>query len=114
MKVGRRVLLAIVASPLLAAVAGVVLAPTVLHPLRRNLTTEQVRQANEKFARVGAVREEFTVRAADGVVLRGWKVRAARANGNWVLLLHGRSHNRFVMLPHAELLLTAGYGVVMM
>jgi hypothetical protein len=30
------------------------------------------------------------------------------------LLLHGRSHNRFVMLPHAEFLLKAGYNVVMM
>jgi alpha-beta hydrolase superfamily lysophospholipase len=108
------VLLVIVAPPLLAGVAGLVLAPTVLHPLRRKLTAEQVRQANEMFARVGAVREEFTVRTTDGVVLRGWKVRAARANGNWVLLLHGRSHNRLVMLLHAEFLLTAGYSVVMM
>ena len=31
-----------------------------------------------------------------------------------MLLLHGRSHNRFAMLPHAEFLLAAGYNVVIM
>jgi dipeptidyl aminopeptidase/acylaminoacyl peptidase len=109
-----RILLTIVALPILAAVAGLILAPTVLHPFRRILTAEQVRKADEVFTRVGAMREEFAVRAPDGALLRGWKVRAARPNGSWVLLLHGRSHNRFVMLPHAEFLLSAGYNVVMM
>jgi alpha-beta hydrolase superfamily lysophospholipase len=109
-----RILLTIVALPILAAVAGLILAPTVLHPFRRILTAEQVRKADEVFTRVGAMREEFAVRAPDGALLRGWKVRAARPNESWVLLLHGRSHNRFVMLPHAEFLLSAGYNVVMM
>lgn len=109
-----KILLVIVILPILAAVAGLILAPTVLHPLRRTLSAEQVRKADEVFTRVGAMREELTVHAPDGAMLRGWKVRAARPNGSWVLLLHGRSHHRFVMLPHAEVLLLAGYNVVMM
>jgi hypothetical protein len=76
-----RILLTIVALPILAAVAGLILAPTVLHPFRRILTAEQVRKADEVFTRVGAMREEFAVRAPDGALLRGWKVRAARPNG---------------------------------
>jgi uncharacterized protein len=108
------ILLALIALPILGAEAGLILAPTVLHPFRRNLTTEQVQKADEVFGRVGAAGEEFTVRAPDGAPLRGWKVRTARPNGSWVLLLHGRSHNRFVMLPHSEFLLAAGYDVVMM
>src|SRR5262249_39068068 len=35
-------------------------------------------------------------------------------SGNWVLLLHGRSRNRSVMLPYAEFLLGAGYNVLIM
>jgi uncharacterized protein len=114
MKVARNALLAILGLPVLAAAVGVVLAPTVLRPFRRKLSAEQVRKADEVFTRVGATREELAVRAPDGALLRGWKVRAARPYGSWVLLLHGRSHNRFVMLPHAEFLLAAGYNVVMM
>src|SRR5262245_12191978 len=108
MRIVRKILLVVVALPVLAAVAGVLLAPTVLHPFRRKLTQEQIRQAGQEFSRLAATPEDFAVRAPDGAVLRGWKVRAARPNGNWVLLLHGRSHNRFVMLPQAEFLLAAG------
>jgi alpha-beta hydrolase superfamily lysophospholipase len=54
------------------------------------------------------------VTAQDGVVLRGWKVRAAHPNGDWVLLLHGRSQNRLSMIRYAEFLLGSGYSVVMM
>ena len=38
----------------------------------------------------------------------------AGPNGDWVLLLHGRSHNRSAMLSYAEFLVAAGYSVVMM
>jgi pimeloyl-ACP methyl ester carboxylesterase len=114
MKIVLRALLVLIALPALAAVAGVILAPTVLHPFHRRLTAEQIRKSDEVFAGLGAVREEFGVRAPDGADLHGWKVRAARPNSSWVLLLHGRSHNRFVMLSHAEFLLAAGYNVLMM
>ena len=54
------------------------------------------------------------MRAADGALLRGWKVRAAKPNGAWVLLFHGVADNRYGMTEHARLLLQAGYNVVMM
>ncbi|HET9400237.1 MAG TPA: alpha/beta fold hydrolase [Candidatus Acidoferrales bacterium] len=100
--------------PLAAAVAGAVLGPTVLHPHRDALSREELNDARAGFSMVGAVPQDVTVRASDGAVLRGWKVPAPHPKGAWVLLLHGRSHNRTAMLPYAKLLLNAGYGVVMM
>jgi len=46
--------------------------------------------------------------------LRGWKAGAAGPNGAWVILPHGRSHNRLMMLDYAEFLRAAGYRVAMM
>ena len=66
------------------------------------------------FAQSGAKREDFLVTAPDGAVLHGWKVRAAHTNGDWVLLLHGRSQNRMSMIGYANFLLASGYSVVMM
>jgi Serine aminopeptidase, S33 len=97
----------LIAMPLLSAVAGLLLGPTVLHPFRRRLTVRQIAQADQAFQGLNAIRE-------DGILLGGWKVRASHPNGDWVLLLHGRSHNRSVMLPYAEFLLAARYSVVMM
>jgi uncharacterized protein len=104
----------IIALPVLSALAGLVLGPTVLKPFRRRLTVRQIAQADQIFNGLSATREDFIVRANDGILLDGWKIRPSHANGDWVLLLHGRSHNRSVMLPYAEFLLAAGYSVVMM
>ncbi len=100
--------------PLLAAGTGGLLGSGILHPVRRPLTPELIAQADQVFMRLGATREEFDVQAPDGILLRGWKVRAPPPNGDWVLLFHGVSDNRAGMLGHAEFLLRAGYGVVMM
>jgi len=54
-------------------------------------------------------RNSFDVRASDGVLLRGWKVTAAKPNGNWVLVYHGVADNRMGVLEHARMLLLAGY-----
>jgi uncharacterized protein len=89
-------------------------APSFLHPPRRALTADLVQQADSSFAGIGAHGEEFGVRAPDGVLLRGWKVRAAQPNGSWVLLFHGVADNRMGVLEHALILLQAGYGVTMM
>ncbi|HKO04917.1 MAG TPA: alpha/beta fold hydrolase [Candidatus Acidoferrales bacterium] len=86
----------------------------ILHPQRRALTPELVARAEEAFARAGAVREDFVVAAPDGARLRGWKVRAAHPNGDWVLLFHGVSDNRAGMTGQAEMLLRHGYSVAMM
>jgi uncharacterized protein len=110
-----RIILIIVLFPaLLSAVAGWMGAGGFLHPERRALTPDMVRDADVTFGQIGAHREEFDVRAPDGALLCGWKVRAAKPNGSWVLVFHGVADNRYGMTEHARLLLQSGYGVVMM
>src|SRR5438552_6377505 len=100
--------------PLLSAVAGWMAAPGFLHPEKRELSPDMVHDADITFAQIGARREEFDVRAPDGSMMRGWKVRAAQRNGSWILVVHGVADNRYGMTEHARLLLQSGYGVVMM
>ncbi len=110
-----RILLLLVLFPaVLSMVAGWMGAPGFLHPEKRAFTVDMVRDADVTFKEIGAHREDFEVRAADGALLRGWKVRAAKPNGAWVLLFHGVADNRYGMTEHARLLLQAGYNVVMM
>jgi uncharacterized protein len=97
----------------LPAMCGI-LGPIILHPVRREITPAQVAQADQSFACVHAKRQDFGVVAQDGVQLRGWKVRPAQPNGDWVLLLHGRSQNRLTMIGYADFLLAKGFSVVMM
>lgn len=66
------------------------------------------------LARTAAAKQDFDVRAADGAVLRGWKIYPPHPNGDWVLLFHGVSDNRTGNLGHAEFLLHHGYRLVMM
>jgi alpha-beta hydrolase superfamily lysophospholipase len=110
-----RILLVLLLFPaLLAAGVGWLVGPMFLHPLRRELTPALVQQADATFLRIGARREDFDIKARDGVLLRGWRVRAAKPNGDWVLVCHGVADNRIGVIGHAQLLLVAGYGVVMM
>ena len=98
----------------LAAVAGWLAGPAFLHPIRRELTPELIREADTSFAVTGATREDFEVSAPDGAVLRGWKVLPRNPNGNWVLLFHGVADNRVGVIGQSQFLLRAGYSVVMM
>src|SRR5271155_358141 len=100
--------------PLLAAVGGWLAGPTFLHPIRRELTPDLIREADADFASIHAQREDFTVIAPDGITLRGWKVRPQNPNGSWVLVFHGVADNRVGGVGQACLLLRAGYSVVMM
>jgi uncharacterized protein len=100
--------------PLLAAVAGWVSAPWYLHPIRRELTADLLREADASLAVTGSHREDFNVRAPDGVTLRGWIVTPTQPNGSWVLLFHGVADNRVGVIGQSEFLLRAGYSVVMM
>jgi uncharacterized protein len=100
--------------PFLAALAGWLVGPAYLHPIRRKLTPDLIREADASFAVSGGHREDFNVRAPDGVMLRGWKVSAPQPNGSWVLLFHGVADNRVGVIGQSEFLLRAGYGVVMM
>ncbi|MGB7846583.1 MAG: alpha/beta fold hydrolase [Candidatus Acidiferrum sp.] len=110
-----RVLLILLFAPsVVAMVLGWLVAPAFLHPVRRPLTTDLVRQADVSFAQIGVYRQPFDVRAPDGVLLHGWKVRAPQPNGSWVLLFHGVADNRTGILEHSLFLLRAGYGVTLM
>src|ERR1700682_730606 len=100
--------------PLLAAVAGWLSGPAFLHPIRRQLSPDLIREADASFAVTGATRQDFDVRAPDGAPLRGWKVRPKNPNGSWVLLFHGVADNRIGVIGQSEFLLRAGYSVVMM
>jgi alpha-beta hydrolase superfamily lysophospholipase len=100
--------------PLLAAVVGWLASPALVRPIRRELTPDLIREADSSFAATGAAREDFDVRASDGVLLRGWKVRPKNPNGIWVLLFHGQADNRVGTIGQSEFLLRAGYSVVMM
>jgi uncharacterized protein len=108
-----RILLAlIVLSPGIAALVGHLIGPGILHPA--NLDPERLEQTAQMLERTDATKEDFDVRAPDGVELRGWKIRPPSPTGDWVLLFHGMSDNRSGVLGHAEFLLRHGYSVVMM
>ena len=100
--------------PVIAAIAGWIVAPWFLHPVRRVLTPDLVHSADIGFAQIQAKREDFSVKARDGMLLHGWKVRAAQPSGDWVILFHGVADNRMGVVEHALVLLPAGYDVVMM
>ncbi len=100
--------------PLLAAVAGWLPGPAFLHPIRRELTPDLIREADASFAATGATREDFEVQAPDRAPLRGWKVLSKNPNGNWVLVFHGVADNRVGVIGQSEFLLRAGYSIVMM
>lgn len=110
----RILLIVVFFPPLLSSVAGWVAGPGFLHPIRRELTPDLIRDARNSLLPMGKACEEFDVRAPDGVQLRGWKVRAAHPNGSWVLVFHGVADNRVGTVEHARMLLPAGYGLVMM
>src|SRR5271169_5100775 len=110
----RILLILLLLPPILAGIAGWLVAPGFLHPIRRELTPDLIREANASFAHSGGHREDFNVRAPDGILLHGWIVRPGRPNGNWVLLFHGVADNRVGVIGQSEFLLRAGYSVVMM
>jgi uncharacterized protein len=113
-RLARILLILLLFPPLLAALAGWLVAPSFLHPIRRELARDLIREADVSFAVTHSNRQNFEVRASDGVVLRGWKVTPPQPNGSWVLLFHGVGDNRVGVIGQSELLLRTGYSVVMM
>jgi hypothetical protein len=116
MRRGTSIALAVVVVlALLCAASGFIgnaIGPGVLHPA--NLNPDRLQEAEQTFERTNAIKTDFTVRANDGIELRGWKVVPPSANGDWVLLFHSVSDNRTGDLGHAEFLLRHGYSLVMM
>lgn len=110
----RTLLILLLVPAILSIVIGWLAAPAFLHPIRRPLTPDLVQQADASFAQIGVHRVPLDVRAPDGILLHGWKVRAAQPNGSWVLLFHGVADNRMGVLEQALFLLRAGYSVTLM
>lgn len=110
----RIALILLLLPPLLAAVAGWIVAPWYLHPIRRELTPDLIREADASFAVTHSLRQDFEVGAPEGIHLRGWIVTPPNPNGSWVLLFHGVADNRIGVIGQSEFLLRAGYGVIMM
>jgi alpha-beta hydrolase superfamily lysophospholipase len=110
----RIILILLLFPPVFAALGGWLAAPAFLHPIRRPLSPDLIRQADAGFSLVHARREDFDVRASDGALLRGWKVRAANPNGSWVLAFHGVADNRVGVAQLSEFLLRAGYNIILM
>ena len=100
--------------PILAAIGGWLAGPAFLHPIRRELTPDLIREADASFAATHSTREDFEVTAPDGATLRGWKVRPKDPNGSWVILFHGVADNRVGVVGQSEFLLRAGYSILMM
>jgi len=108
-----------VALSLLTALVGYWWMPGELHPLRRPLSAELIAQFDSTIRASGAQREDFNVRAPDGILLRGWIAQPAAtllpgAVSDWVLLFHGVADNRTGVIGQAGFLLRADYGVVML
>jgi uncharacterized protein len=107
-------IIVLLVAPALSSFAGSFVGTGILHPYRKPLTPESLERADQMFARANAAKEDFTVRASDGVELRGWKVRPPAPTGDWVLLFHGIADNRTGCTAHGEFLLRHGYSLVMM
>jgi alpha-beta hydrolase superfamily lysophospholipase len=104
----------IATSPIVSDYAGKMIGPGILHPWRLTISYARREQFEAMLKRTGATKEDFTVRAKDGIELCGWKVRPPSPTGDWVLLFHGIADNRTGVTGHAEFFLRHGYGVVMM
>src|SRR5260370_22383902 len=89
--------------PTRAAVGGWLVSPSFLHPIRRALTPDLIRDADATFTQIQVHPEEFDVHASDGVLLRGCKVRAANPGSSLFLLFHVDAVNRFRVLDPARI-----------
>lgn len=81
------VLIAALLSAGVSAIIGRMMVPGVLHPA--NLNPSRVKWTSEMLHRTDSTREDFDVRAPDGAELRGWKIRPAAPNDDWVLGITG-------------------------
>ncbi len=97
-----------------SAAVGTALGSGILHPYCKPVTADNIAAADRAFAEIHATRTDFEVSAADGAKLRGWKVRAEKPNGDWVVILHGVGDNRCSQTGYARFMLASGYDVVMM
>ena len=97
----------------LCIIAGILVADGSLHPARRPLGAEEQAQAVQAARHAGSNLQDVSLLTPAGADLKGWLIQPARDNGNAVILLHGLSDNRGGVIGYAQLLLAAGYSVLM-
>src|SRR5579859_5521807 len=90
---------AVAAFLLLSAMAAVFLTEGALHPARRASAVDEAGRVE--------------IRGGDGVKLRGWFRKPARANGGCVILLHGIGDSHLGVEGLADFLVPAGYSALM-
>lgn len=83
-----------------------------MHPGRRPIT-ESDRQ--EVIAQAGSAANlsDVAITAADGIVLRAWRIRPAHPNSDVVILLHGVSDNRLGVAGYGAWLARNNYTVLL-
>src|SRR5215831_15196999 len=96
-----------------SSVGGIYLADASLHPGRRALSPGDVTLFQSMLGSVHADLQDVAITTSDQVVLRGWLLRPAHANGDATLMLHGLGDNRIGMTGYAQLLLAHGYTVLL-
>lgn len=96
----------------LAVMAGVIITEMSLKVRRKPLQHTQAYAALVRD-RFHAELLDVSIRAADGVVLKGWYVRPEQFNGNATILLHGITDNREGVSGYGRLLLEHGYAVLL-
>jgi uncharacterized protein len=108
----RKLLLALAAYLLLAAIGGVMVSEGSLHlrklPLRH---TEQIAAYVRNNYRTEL--QEVAINATDGALLRAWYVQPQHFNGRAVLLLHGITDNREGVAGYGKMFLDRGYAVLL-
>jgi alpha-beta hydrolase superfamily lysophospholipase len=97
----------------LCCIAGIVLAETALHPVRRPIPPGTEGAAHQTARDLHSELEDSVITARDGITLRGWTITPVKNNGNAIILLHGLSDNRIGMMGYAEIFLANGFTVVM-
>lgn len=106
--------LAMVTAALLVAYSTVAHADRLLYPERRSLLGSAGRFGYLTPADAGLVYEDVTLRATDGVELKGWyaPVGAARG-GKAALLIHGHQENRVSVLQLTRLFSGLGFSLAL-
>ena len=98
---------------LFCVISGIVGAEIAVHVNRHPVTASDEASAPQWAKDDGASMLEIAINADDGIPLMAWEVVPEDANGDVVILLHGRGGNRLEMKNYADFLLAHGYSVLM-
>jgi uncharacterized protein len=113
MKMKRLAALLLVPYVALCIIIGILVADGSLHPARRPLDADEQAQAAQTAKQAGSNLQNVSLVTSDGANLKAWLIQPARANGHAAILLHGLGDNRGGVIGYAQLLLSAGYSVLM-